>query len=76
MFAKYYRKDSMNINNVLHTKQKMRNNTIEVMRLCFIIAVIFNHARLFHKPIINGIAVEFFFIVSGFLLLKDINTKK
>ena len=65
----------MNINNVLHTKQKMRNNTIEVMRLCFIIAVIFNHARLFHKPIINGIAVEFFFIVSGFLLLKDINTK-
>lgn len=50
----------------------MRNGMIDFMRFVFIIAVVLHHSVLFYAPIIDGyIGVEFFFIVSGYLLTNS-----
>lgn len=62
-------------------KTKGRNSLIELYRFLFAIWVFYYHAHLFdeHLPFAHGyLAVEFFFILSGFYLIKSVekyNTK-
>lgn len=50
---------------------KQRNGVIDFMRFIFALLVILHHAILFHKPIIAGyIGVEFFFMVTGWLMAE------
>lgn len=49
----------------------MRNGTIEIFRFVFAICIVLCHTSTFHQICGGGaIGVEFFFIVSGFLLCK------
>ena len=58
--------------------QKQRNGTIELLRFVFIVLVVLHHSVIFCKPdIIAGfIGVEFFFMVSGYLMAKSVNDGK
>lgn len=53
--------------------KRSRNPIIDLMRFVFIICVVLHHAILFRPRIMAGyIGVEFFFIVSGWLMMKKL----
>lgn len=53
-----------------------RNGIIDFMRFVFCILIVLDHATLFRGRMVAGyIGVEFFFIVSGWLLMKHIEHK-
>lgn len=50
-----------------------RNGMIDFMRFIFSIVIVLHHASLFRGTMLAGyIGVEFFFIVSGWLLMERV----
>lgn len=55
---------------------RKRNGMIDFMRFVFCILIVLEHSELFRGRMLAGyIGVEFFFIVSGWLLMQHIEQK-
>ena len=59
--------------------KKKRNNTIDILKFVFAICIVIHHiCKKFHIPFFQRglLAVDFYFIVSGYLFLKSIRKRR